>query len=155
MRQELLKKRDEDPFHYLGVSAEDKMSFFLLKWVFNAIKIESSKNDELLKGHSYVTKKEVVTQLAKNSELMSALNLTNSLVLKDEIKRADCAKNDCLTWREFLNFFFKRGGQPSGADWWTKLDPDGKRITEKPIDKLKAAQADVDIQSQNNEIQRR
>ena len=45
MRQELLKKRDDDPFAYLGVSAEDKMSFFLLKWVFNAIKIESSKND--------------------------------------------------------------------------------------------------------------
>lgn len=61
MRQELLKKRDDDPFTYLGVSAEDKMSFFLLKWVFNAIKIESSKNDELLKGQPYVTKKEVVT----------------------------------------------------------------------------------------------
>jgi len=88
---------------------------------------------------------------------MSALNLTNSLILKDEIKQAQCAKKDCLTWKEFLNFFFKRGGQPSGADWWTKLDPDGKRITEKPTDKLKAVQAaEVDTQSQeNNEVQRR
>jgi hypothetical protein len=38
MREGLLKKRNADPFKLLGVSNEDKMSFFLLKWIFNAIK---------------------------------------------------------------------------------------------------------------------
>ena len=41
MREELLKKRNDDPFKLLGVSGDDKMTFFLLKWVFNAIKLES------------------------------------------------------------------------------------------------------------------
>jgi hypothetical protein len=31
----------KDPFKKLGVGAEDKMTFFLLKWIFNAIKRES------------------------------------------------------------------------------------------------------------------
>ena len=62
------------------------MSFFLLKWVFNAIKQESSTADEKLKGQFYVNKKEVVSQLSKNAELMTALSLSNGLVLSEEIK---------------------------------------------------------------------
>ena len=47
VREEILrkKKREQeeaakrtDPFKQLGVSGEDKMTFFLLKWVFNAIR---------------------------------------------------------------------------------------------------------------------
>ena len=37
MREELLDKR-KDPFKVLGVSQEDKMTFLLLKWVFDYIK---------------------------------------------------------------------------------------------------------------------
>lgn len=37
MREELLNTRT-DPFRVLGVSQEDKMTFFLLKWVFDYIK---------------------------------------------------------------------------------------------------------------------
>jgi hypothetical protein len=62
------------------------MSFFLLKWVFNAIKQESSTADEKLKGQLYVNKKEVVSQLSKNAELMTALSLSNGLILSEEIK---------------------------------------------------------------------
>jgi hypothetical protein len=61
----------------LGVSQEEKMSFFLLKWVFNAIKRESDKEDPTLKGKPYVTKNELVKQLAKNQELMMALGYTS------------------------------------------------------------------------------
>ena len=50
------KKLAADPFAKLGVSNEDKMTFFLLKWVFNAIKRESSIEDLKLKGRNYVTK---------------------------------------------------------------------------------------------------
>jgi hypothetical protein len=46
MREGLLKKRNADPFKLLGVSNEDKMSFFLLKWIFNAIKLESEPTDK-------------------------------------------------------------------------------------------------------------
>jgi len=48
MRESLLKKLNDDPFKLLGVSNEDKMSFFLLKWIFNAIKLDSDINDKLL-----------------------------------------------------------------------------------------------------------
>lgn len=34
-------KQSKDPFKLLGVSSQDKMTFFLLKWVFNAIKLDS------------------------------------------------------------------------------------------------------------------
>ena len=33
-----MNSKKKDPFKVLGVSAENKMTFFLLKWVFNAIK---------------------------------------------------------------------------------------------------------------------
>lgn len=50
----------KDPFKLLGVSNDDKMTFFLLKWVFNAIKLDSDKEDKHLVGQSYVTKNELV-----------------------------------------------------------------------------------------------
>ena len=53
------------------------MAFFLLKWVFNAIKRESEESDERLKGQHYVTKTELVKQLVKNPELMNALEITD------------------------------------------------------------------------------
>ena len=49
MREELLAKRNKDPFKLIGVSNEDKMSFFLLKWVFNAVKKEDAEVPYVLK----------------------------------------------------------------------------------------------------------
>lgn len=46
----------EDQFREMGVPNEDKMTYFLLKWVFNAIKRDSDSSDQKLKGSSYVTK---------------------------------------------------------------------------------------------------
>lgn len=40
-----IERRNKDPFKSLGVSDEDKMTFFLLKWVFNAIKRDSDPSD--------------------------------------------------------------------------------------------------------------
>ena len=51
--EEELKRQQRartDPFGALGVGAADKMTFFLLKWVFNAIKRESSQEDPKFKG---------------------------------------------------------------------------------------------------------
>lgn len=49
-----------DPFGALGVGAADKMTFFLLKWVFNAIKRESSEDDVKFKGQSYISKTDLI-----------------------------------------------------------------------------------------------
>lgn len=47
LKDEIKKRRESggDPFHNLGVSGADKMTFFLLKWVFNAIKRDSAEDD--------------------------------------------------------------------------------------------------------------
>ena len=49
LREALLDTR-KDPFKVLGVSPEDKMAFFLLKWVFDSIKEDSDVDDEKLEG---------------------------------------------------------------------------------------------------------
>jgi hypothetical protein len=67
----------KDKFRSLGVSNEDKMTFYLLKWIFNAIKKESSVEDPKLKGRSYITKSDLIKQLGKNDELMRALGYHN------------------------------------------------------------------------------
>jgi len=36
------------------------MVFYLLKWIFNAIKIESDPEDSVLKGHPYIKKVDLV-----------------------------------------------------------------------------------------------
>lgn len=56
VRSELLNPKGKgDPFKLLGVSNEDKMAFFLLKWVYNAIALENDNGD------SYVTNKSLLS----------------------------------------------------------------------------------------------
>ena len=47
---------------------------------------------------------------------------------------AHCAKKGCLTWTEFLNYFFLRNAtmqdRMDGDDWWTKLDQNGQPVEE-------------------------
>ena len=54
------------------------MTYFLLKWIFNAIKRESPIEDIKLQGKPYITKVDLVKQLTKNDELMSALGYSSS-----------------------------------------------------------------------------
>jgi len=49
------------------------MSFFLLKWTFNAIKRDSANDDPAFQGKSFISKTDLVKQLSKNPELMQAL----------------------------------------------------------------------------------
>ena len=109
MKEELMGKK-KDPFKVLGVSAEEKMTFFLLKWVFNAIKQSSDEDDPKLKGKKFMRKNELVQQLSKNSELMEALSIMSTKELNQKVKAANCVKDGCLTWEEFLAFFFCRHG---------------------------------------------
>lgn len=138
MREELMDTR-KDPFKVLGVSPEDKMTFFLLKWVFDYIKQNSGVDDEELKGAAYVAKKDLVSQLSKNPELMNALDIKSKRDLHDQVQMAACAKKGCLTWEEMLNYFFLRNAtmqdRIDGKDWWSKLDPSGQPIIEKDMAK--------------------
>lgn len=109
------------------------MAFFLLKWVFNAIKRDSEPNDTKLAGKQYVQKQELIKQLSKNQEILSAMNYTSIKKLEEDVKFATGAKDGCLTWSEFLDFFFlkdvsfqDRIGKTN--DWWNKIDPNGKGI---------------------------
>jgi hypothetical protein len=131
MREELLSGKKQDPFKLLGVSAEDKMTFFLLKWVFNAIKQNSDEDDPKLKGKKYMKKAELQQQLSKNAELMEALGITTTKELNQKVKAAPCAKVGCLTWEEFLGFFFLKDGNLldyTEGNWWNNLDENGNRI---------------------------
>ena len=60
MKKTFLDGAKNDPFKLLGVSQEDKMSFFLLKWVFNAIKIDSAGEDPKLPSKPFVKKGEMI-----------------------------------------------------------------------------------------------
>ena len=58
--QKRKQKEQSDDFKKLGVKQENKMIFYLLKWVFNAIKIESDEDDPKVKGHPYIKKVDLV-----------------------------------------------------------------------------------------------
>lgn len=109
------------------------MTFFLLKWVFNAIKLDSDQDDKFLQGQSYVAKSELCKQLKQNNELLTALNC-KSTDFEKEVRKLKTAKDGCMTWQEFLDFFFARGIDPldrlgyDKSDWWFKIDQDGKQI---------------------------
>ena len=124
-----------DPFANLGVSAADKMSFFLLKWVFNAIKRDSDVDDPKFKGSSYVSKNDLLKQLAQNPELLHALGYTDPGELKDNVKLAASKKEGYLMWSEFLDFFFLKDAplydRIVGQDWWNQVDHEGNQIMPK------------------------
>lgn len=116
-----LQRPTGDPFQDLGVGGTDKMTFFLLKWVFNAIKRDSADDDPSFQGKSFVSKSDLGKQLSKNPELMHALGYTDGRALTENVKLAPCKKDGFLLWSEFCDFFFaKEAGKPAadGDEWW-------------------------------------
>ena len=65
---------------------------------------------------------------------MNALDIRSKRDLHDQVEMAACAKKGCLTWEEFLNYFFLRNApmhdRIDGNDWWTKLDQNGQPVQE-------------------------
>lgn len=98
----------KDPFKRLGVSNEDKMTFFLLKWIFNAVKRDSPLEDTKLQGKPYITKVDLVKQLAKNDELMNALGYEGPEEITTGVRKMPTTKEGSMLWEEFLDFFFMR-----------------------------------------------
>ena len=103
------------------------MTFFLLKWIFNAIKKDAPEDDSKLQGKSYVQKTELSKQLIKNEELMRTLGYNSSREVIDNVKVAHCHKDGVFTWEEFLDFFFLKNvpvyeRMDTSDNWWRKVD---------------------------------
>lgn len=125
LRQAELEKQQRqkgDPFANLGVDSADKMTFFLLKWVFNAIKRDSADDDPKFQGRPYISKSDLIKQLSKNPELMHALGYQEARSLADDVKLSPSKKDGYLMWAELLAFVFLRGApsheRGEGHDWW-------------------------------------
>jgi hypothetical protein len=125
------------------------MTFFLLKWVFNAIKRDSAEDDPAFKGASYVSKADFIKQLGKNPEILRALGYDDPVYLRDSIKLASSAKEGYLTWGEFLDFFFAKEtslqDRDDGEAWWNKLDREGRALP--AVDKLMLDEEENDQKS--------
>ena len=68
---------------------------------------------------------------------MNALAIKSKRDLNDQVENAACAKRGCLTWNEFLNYFFLRNAtfedRIDGNDWWSQLDQNGQPIIEEAV----------------------
>lgn len=49
-----------DEFRAMGIETNEKMMYYLLKWMFNAIKIDSDPNDTKLQGKPYILKNDLI-----------------------------------------------------------------------------------------------
>jgi hypothetical protein len=129
LRGSVGQSNSKDPFKRLGVSNEDKMTFFLLKWIFNAVKRDSQLDDAKLQGKAYITKVDLVRQLAKNDELMNALGYEGPDEITQGVKKMSTTKDGCMLWEEFLDFFFLRQNQleyrgsvqDQDNRWWRRI----------------------------------
>ena len=102
------------------------MTYFLLKWVFNAIKRDSAPDDNRLHGKPYITKMDLVKQLSKNDELMSALGYERPEEVARGVKEMNTTKDGCMLWEEFLDYFFLRQANLesrtiTGEGWWRRI----------------------------------
>jgi|SanBayMetagenome_1026888.scaffolds.fasta_scaffold283381_1 hypothetical protein len=62
---------------------------------------------------------------------MEALGITTTKELNAKVKAAHCVKDGCLTWEEFLGFFFLKDGTLGDfaeGNWWNDLDEDGVKL---------------------------
>ena len=121
-------KQNGDLFKQYGVSPEDKMAFFLLKWVWNSVKTRDTENN------FFVSKEDLNSQLSSNKELLAALN-KQAGTLKDDLQNFECKKGGQMDWTDFLDFFFYRGDpvliQNSALPHWCfKIDSDGSKSVE-------------------------
>lgn len=131
------------------------MTFFLLKWVFNAIKRDSSDDDPKFQGKPYISKTDLIKQLSKNPELMQALGYESTNQLSENVKLSPSKKDGYLMWSEFLDFFFLKDAKPheriEGSDWWNQLDSKGQQIAREMEEELMQEEAEKEnLDTSNN-----
>ena len=114
MREELIKNRNADPFKLLGVSNEDKLTFFLLKWKFNQSEAET------------MPKVDLVREFRINDAIRVASGIENVKSFEEKLNQKNTQKQGHVSWAELLDFFFLKDSGIRGNGWWNKLDGDGK-----------------------------
>lgn len=79
-----------------SLSKEDRLTFNVLKWIFNAIK----------KG-KHVDKKELIEQLDLNLDIVTSLGFNDMEDVTYKLNTLKTEKFNKLNWEEFLDFFGK------------------------------------------------
>lgn len=94
------------------LSKKDKITFSILKWIFNAIqKQELVERDELL------------TQLSKNEEIIGMLGYESIDEVQVDLYDTETKINGYFNWEEFLDFFLTHtvSKEEQENPWWRKL----------------------------------
>ena len=115
------------------MSKEDKVTFSILKWVFNAIK---NKKDNT------ITKKELSEQLDQNVDIIKSLGFANSDEVYHQLSSLKTKQSGKLNWEEFLDFFWSKSNsyKQAGLEWW-KTEVEGREYFI-PIDEPVLAKMD-------------
>lgn len=99
------------------LSKEDKLTFSILKWIFNALK----------KKDFTINRKELIEQLDQNMDIIQSLGFDNTEEVSHGLSMARTKTTGKLTWEEFLDFFGSKTDsfRKTGETWW-KTEQEGK-----------------------------
>jgi len=102
-----------------NLSKEDKLTFSILKWIFNALK----------KGNFQVNRRELVEQLDQNIDILQSLGFESTEDVSHSLNMVRTKSSGKLTWEEFLDFFGSRTDtfRSTGQTWW-KTEEEGKEF---------------------------
>lgn len=108
----LLKKLEK-------LSKEDRLTFSILKWIFNAIR---NKKDNC------VHRKELIEQLDQNIDIINSLGFENTEDVAHQLNTLRTKYPGKLTWEEFLDFFCSKTNtfKKTGEMWWKTEKEDGQ-----------------------------
>jgi hypothetical protein len=107
---ETVRRKAED------LSKEDKLTFSVLKWIYNALK----------KKDGTVNRRELTDQLDQNIDIMQSLGFESADDVNYGLSMLRTQQTGKLTWEEFLDFFGSRteSFKASGESWW-KTEQEG------------------------------
>ena len=119
-----------------SMSKEDKLTFSILKWIFNAMK---NKKDNT------INRKELIEQLDQNIDILQSLGFANSEDVAHQLGLLKTKQTGKLKWEEFLDFFGSKTNsyRQTGDPWW-KTEQEGKQYFI-PINEPVLAKMDPDV----------
>ena len=101
------------------LSKEDKLTFSILKWIFNALK----------KKDGNINRKELVEQLDQNIDILQSLGFESTEDVEHSLSSLRTKEKGKLRWEEFLDFFGSRTDsfRKTGEAWW-KTEQEGQEF---------------------------
>lgn len=115
------------------LSKEDKLTFSILKWIFNALK----------KKDNVINRKELIDQLDQNIDILQSLGFENTEDVSHHLNILRTRQSAKLNWEEFLDFFGSRTDsyRKTGEPWW-KTEQEGQELYI-PINNIQNAKLDT------------